>query len=107
DTGIIYGTTDAPQDISYQEMVRRQHLVTEIVAKDPAVASYAASVGGGRPVNNGKLFIGLKPRGERKVSADQVVRRLRQQIEQHVPGATMYMQVRQDLQVGGRLSRTQ
>ena len=53
DTGIISGLTDAPQDISFDEMVRRQHAVTDVVAKDPDVASYGTGIGGNRPINNG------------------------------------------------------
>jgi len=106
DTGIIAGITDAPQDVSFDEMMRLQHRLTDIVAKDPAVASWAAFVGGGRPLNNGFVIIGLKPRDERDVTADQVITRLRKQIAT-VPGGTVFLQAAQDLNVGGRLARTQ
>jgi HAE1 family hydrophobic/amphiphilic exporter-1 len=106
DTGIIAGVSDAPQDISFQEMVRRQHALTEVVAKDPAVESYATGVGGSRPVNNAFVVLGLKPRDQRDVSADQVITRLRPLLAQ-VPGATLFLQAAQDLNVGGRTSRTQ
>ena len=62
DTGIILGLSDAPQDISFDEMVRRQHALTDVVARDPDVASYGTGLGGNRPINNGFLVIGLKPR---------------------------------------------
>ena len=106
DTGIITGLSDGPQDISFDEMVRRQHALTDIVAKDPDVASYATGLGGSRPVNNGFVIIGLKPRNERSASADQIISRLRRQLAQ-VSGATLFMQAAQDLNVGGRVSRTQ
>jgi hydrophobic/amphiphilic exporter-1 (mainly G- bacteria), HAE1 family len=106
DTGIIAGLTDAPQDVSFEEMMRLHHRITDIVAADPAVASWAAFVGGGRPLNNGFVIIGLKPRDARDVTADQVIERLRKKIAS-VPGGTLYMQAAQDLNVGGRLSRTQ
>jgi hydrophobic/amphiphilic exporter-1 (mainly G- bacteria), HAE1 family len=106
DTGIISGLSDAPQDISFAEMVRRQHALLDVVAKDPDIESYGTSVGGSRPVNNGAAVIGLKPRDQRSASADQIINRLRPQLAQ-VPGATLFMQAAQDLNVGGRTSRTQ
>jgi HAE1 family hydrophobic/amphiphilic exporter-1 len=106
DTGIISGITDAPQDISFNEMVRRNHLVTDIVGKDPDVASYGTGLGGSRPTNNAFVIIGLKPRSERSSSADQIINRLRPQLAK-VPGATLFMQASQDLNIGGRPARTQ
>jgi HAE1 family hydrophobic/amphiphilic exporter-1 len=106
DTGIISGLSDAPQDISFDEMVRRQHLLTDVLERDPDIAGYGTGLGGNRPVNNGFVVIGLKPRNERSASADQIITRLRPQLAK-VPGATLFMQAAQDLNVGGRTSRTQ
>jgi HAE1 family hydrophobic/amphiphilic exporter-1/multidrug efflux pump len=106
DTGIISGLSDAPQDISFDEMVRRQHALLDIVAKDPDIESYGTGLGGSRPVNNGFVVIGLKPRDKRSASADQIINRLRPQLAK-VPGATLFMQAAQDLNVGGRTTRTQ
>ena len=106
DTGIIQGLSDAAQDISFPEMVRLQHKLTDVIAKDPDVAGWAASVGGNRALNNGFAVLGLKPRGERSASADQIISRLRPQLAK-VQGATLYMQAAQDINVGGRLARTQ
>ena len=106
DTGIIAGVSDAPQDISFSEMVRRQHALTDVVAKDPDVESYGTGLGGSRPINNGYVIIGLKPRDQRSATADQIIARLRPQLA-NVPGATLFMQAAQDLNVGGRPSRTQ
>jgi hydrophobic/amphiphilic exporter-1 (mainly G- bacteria), HAE1 family len=106
DTGIIVGLTDAPQDISFEEMVRRNHKLLEVVARDPDVASYGTVIGGNRPVNNDFVVLGLKPRGERNASADDIINRLRPQLAQ-VTGATLFMQAAQDLNIGGRTSRTQ
>jgi multidrug efflux pump subunit AcrB len=106
DTGIISGLSDAPQDISFDEMVRRQHALLDVVARDPDVASYGTGLGGSRPINNGFVIIGLKPRDERSATADQIITRLRPQLAK-VPGATLFMQAAQDLNVGGRTSRTQ
>ena len=87
-------------------MVRRQHLLTDVLEKDPDIASYGTGLGGNRPVNNGFVVIGLKPRNERSASADEIITRLRPQLAK-VPGATLFMQAAQDLNVGGRTSRTQ
>jgi HAE1 family hydrophobic/amphiphilic exporter-1 len=106
DTGIITGLSDAPQDISFDEMVRRQHQLTDIVAQDPDVASYGTGLGGNRPVNNGFVIMGLKPRDQRNSTADEVIGRLRAATAK-VPGATLFMQAAQDLNVGGRTTRTQ
>jgi HAE1 family hydrophobic/amphiphilic exporter-1/multidrug efflux pump len=106
DTGIITGFSDASQDVSFPEMVRRQHQLTDIVARDPDVQSWGTNLGGSRPVNTGFLIIGLKPKGERSSTTDQIINRLRPQFSK-VPGATLYLQSAQDLNVGGRGTRTQ
>ncbi len=108
DTGIIAPrpVADAAQDVSFTEMVRLQHKLTDVVAADPDVESWATSVGGSRPLNNGFVVIALKPRAQRKATADQVITRLRGKLAQ-VQGATFFLQAAQDLNVGGRLSRTQ
>jgi hydrophobic/amphiphilic exporter-1 (mainly G- bacteria), HAE1 family len=106
DTGIISGLTDAPQDISFDEMVRRQHAILDIASRDPDIESYGTGIGGNRPLNTGFVIFGLKPRNERTSSADQIITRLRPQLAK-VPGITLFMQAAQDLNVGGRTSRTQ
>ena len=77
-----------------------------IIMKDPAVTTVTAFVGGGGTANTGRMFIMLKPLEERKVSADQVISRLRGKLA-HVPGATLYLQSAQDLQIGGRTGNAQ
>jgi hydrophobe/amphiphile efflux-1 (HAE1) family protein len=108
DTGLIIGTSEAAQDISFKETVRRQRVLADIVLKDPAVASVGMSLGANstQTQNNGRLFITLKPRNQRDVSADEVIRRLRPQLAK-VEGAALFLQVAQDINVGGRLARTQ
>ena len=106
DTGVISGLSDAPQDISFDEMVRRQHQLLDVVAKDPDIAAYGTGLGGNRPMNNGFVLIGLKPRSERSTSADGIINRLRPQLAK-VPGATLFLQAVQDLSIGGRTTRTQ
>jgi HAE1 family hydrophobic/amphiphilic exporter-1 len=106
DTGIISGLTDAPQDVSFQEMVQLERRLTDVLARDPGVETWAAFVGGGRPLNNGFVVLGLKPRDQRDATADQIIDRLRQKVAA-VSGGTVFLQASQDLNVGGRLSRTQ
>ncbi len=106
DTGIIAGVSDASQDISFTEMLKLQHQLMDIVGRDPAVASWATGLGGSRPVNNGYVVIGLKPRNQRNVTADQVIARLRPKLAR-VKGAALFLQAAQDLNVGGRTTRTQ
>ncbi len=76
------------------------------ISKDPDIASYGTGIGGSRPINNGFVIIGLKPRDERKSDADQIITRLRPQLAK-VPGIQLFVQAAQDLNVGGRTSRTQ
>jgi hydrophobe/amphiphile efflux-1 (HAE1) family protein len=106
DTGVMQGIFDAPQDISFDEMVRRQHLLTDVLAREPGIASYGTYVGGQRTINNGFVIVGLKPRDQRSSTADEIITRLRPQLAQ-VPGATLFLQASQDLNIGARAARTQ
>ncbi|UTD29955.1 multidrug efflux RND transporter permease subunit [Bradyrhizobium sp. WD16] len=108
DTGLITGQTEASQDISFKDMLRKQQELGAIVQADPAVASVAMAIGGGgaNALNTGRLFISLKPRDERDVSADQIIARLRPQAEK-VEGARLFLQAAQDVRMGGRATRTQ
>ena len=104
DTGRLTGQIVADQDTSFQAMQAKLGEFVGTVMKDPAVASANGFLGG--TVNTGRMFISLKPRSERDVSADQVIARLRGKLA-HVPGATLYLQPVQDIRIGGRPSATQ
>ena len=109
DTGLIVGVTDAAQSISFKGMASRQQIIAEKVRKDPDVVSVASFVGAGTvnsTVNVGKLYINLKPREQRKASANEVIDRLREATKD-VPGITLSMQAVQDVQIDSRVSRTQ
>jgi multidrug efflux pump len=109
DTGEIIGVTDAAQNTSFQAMLARQRAVSDIVRQDPDVESVAAFVGAGTvnaTINTGRLYIVLKPRDERKSSADQIMDRLRK-ATRNVQGISLFMQPVQDLQIDTRVSRTQ
>jgi multidrug efflux pump len=106
DTGRLGGSIQAEQDISFQAIRQKMNDYVTIIMKDPAVTTVTAFVGGGGTANTGRMFIMLKPLEERKVSADQVISRLRGKLA-HVPGATLYLQSAQDLQIGGRMGNAQ
>jgi len=109
DTGLIVGVTDAAPDVSFQAMTALQRSVADVALRDPDVAVVDSFVGTGAinaTPNTGRLFINLKPRGERRSSADDVVRRLGAAME-GLNGVTFYAQVAQDIQIDNRLGRTQ
>ena len=109
DTGMISGTTEASQDISFPAMRALQEKIIRMVLDDPAVATVTGSVGSGfssSTVNNGRMFIALKPLNERKVSVDEVVARIRKQGAQ-IPGINLFMSANQDIRMGGRSAKAQ
>jgi multidrug efflux pump len=106
DTGRLGGSIQAEQDISFEAIRQKMNDYVAIIMKDPAVSTVTAFVGGGGTANTGRMFIMLKPLQDRGVSADQVIARLRGKLA-HVPGATLYLQSAQDLQIGGRMGNAQ
>ena len=108
DTGSIMGISEGAQDISFDAMVEKQNQVTDIVKRDPAVASVTSAIGsgGGGSSNQGRMFITLKPRSERKDTATQVVARLRAKTLR-IPGIGCFFQAAQDIRVGGRATKGQ
>src|SRR5258705_741962 len=107
DTGLIIGLSEAAQDISFQAMAERQQALLDALVRDPAVASIGAAVGAGggnTTVNNGRVYIALKPQNQRG-SMDQVLARLRTNLAK-LQGITLYMQAAQDITIGGRVSKT-
>jgi multidrug efflux pump len=108
DTGSIMGITEGAQDISFDLMVQKQNQITDIVKRDPAVASVTSAIGsgGGGSSNQGRMFITLKPRSERQDNATQVVARLRAKTLR-IPGIGCFFQAAQDIKVGGRATKGQ
>ncbi|MFG1374939.1 multidrug efflux RND transporter permease subunit [Xanthobacter oligotrophicus] len=109
DTGFIQGFSEAAQDISFAAMTQKQMALMAVVARDPAVEAVsgaAGATGGSQTVNTGRVWITLKPRNERDASADQVITRLRPELAR-VEGIALFLQASQDINVGGRPSRTQ
>jgi hydrophobe/amphiphile efflux-1 (HAE1) family protein len=109
DTGFIMGTTEAAQDISFENMKEKHIALADIITKDPALDSLAHSIGttgGNGNLSNGRFFISLKPRGERDVSAEEFISRLRPKLAQ-IPGISLYLRSGQDINLGGFAGRTQ
>jgi multidrug efflux pump len=105
DTGRIVGFIQADQSISFQLMQQKLAQFVSIMKKDPAVETAVGFTGGGQ-TNSGFMFVSLLPLNERKVSADEVIGRLRRQLAV-VPGATLFLQAVQDIRAGGRASGAQ
>jgi HAE1 family hydrophobic/amphiphilic exporter-1 len=108
DTGLIIGLSEAAQDISFQGMAERQQALLNAIMRDPAVGSIGSAVGAGGgnfTVNNGRVYIQLKPAGQRD-PIGEVIARLRTNLA-GIQGITLYMQAAQDVTIGGRVSKTQ
>src|SRR6201988_3839372 len=109
DTGTVFGEIDTRQDASFLKTVKMAHEIVDIVRNDPSVGGVFMLAGAYayNPTENAaRVFFALKPFDERNDTANQVVQRLRRKV-QPVEGAVFYMQVPQNITVGGRLSRTQ
>ncbi len=109
DTGIIMGISEASQTISFPAMASRQRALARVIGQDPAVESLSSFIGidgTNTTINSGRIQINLKPLEERKVAADEVIRRLQPKLAA-VEGVTLFMQPVQDLSVEDRVSRTE
>ncbi|HEY6348912.1 MAG TPA: multidrug efflux RND transporter permease subunit [Candidatus Angelobacter sp.] len=106
DTGRIGGSIQAAQDISFDALNRKLNQFVGIVMKDRAVDTAVGFAGGMGSQNSARMFVTLKPLNERKSSADQIINRMRGPLSV-IPGATLYLQAAQDLQIGGRQSNSQ
>jgi multidrug efflux pump len=106
DNGLMMGTIQSSQGTSFQAMRQILDDVVQRLRRDPAIDTVVAFTGGGTTANQARLFISLKPREERRASADQVIARLRPAFL-HDPRATLYLQAAQDIRVGGRLASGQ
>ncbi len=104
DTGRLTGAVQTDQNISYAALRDKLLAFVKVVMADPAVDTVEAFSGGG--TNSARMFVSLKPFGERKVSADEVIGRIRRETAR-IPGATLFLQSVQDVRVGGRLSNAQ
>jgi hydrophobe/amphiphile efflux-1 (HAE1) family protein len=110
DTGFIFGQAEARQDISFYAMADIQNQLAAIIKQDPGVSGvvgFVGSTGGNSAENTARMFIQLKPFAERPgASAQKIIQRLRPKVAQ-VPGVRYFMQAGQDINVGGKLSKTE
>jgi multidrug efflux pump len=103
DTGALVGGVQGPQDASFPFMNYSILQLVDIIKADPAVANVNAYTGGNGASNGGFIYIALKPLNQRKVSADQIINRLRPKLNR-LPVASAFLQAVQDLRIGGRSS---
>jgi len=108
DTGIMFGSTAAPDDTSFPALVERQQRVSAILRQDPAVQHVVAFVGGGPgggASSTATLFSSLRPMEQRRVPASVVAARIGRQFASD-PEVQVFFSPAQDLRVGGRMSRS-
>ena len=108
DTGRVMVTTEAAQDISFDAMKEHQQMAAKIVGEDPNVAGFMSSIGPGGPTvsgNLGRIFIRLKPRAERKLTASQIIQELRKKLAL-IPGLNVYLQNPPLIPVGGTVTKS-
>ncbi len=101
DTGALGGAIRGPQDTSYYSMNDSIQRILKVIKSDPAVEHATTFTGGGGASNTANMFIALKPLDERKISASDVINRLRPSLNK-LPGASTFLQASQDLRIGGR-----
>ncbi len=109
DQGLIFAFTEAQQGISFDDMAKHQGELADIIANDPNVEQFMSSIGASGPnaaANTGRMFLKLKPRSERKLSADQIIQELRGKTA-GVVGIRMFMQNLPPIRIGGVLTKSQ
>jgi HAE1 family hydrophobic/amphiphilic exporter-1 len=106
DTGRLNADTETAQGTSFADMKLHQEAVAAIIAKDPNVDGFMSTIGGGRGSNSGSLFMRLKPRDQRKLSADEVIQELRPKLAK-VAGVRTFLKNVPSIQIGGTSSKSQ
>ncbi|HLO10253.1 MAG TPA: efflux RND transporter permease subunit, partial [Desulfobacteria bacterium] len=109
DTGLIFTFTEAAQGISFDAMKEHQIAVADIIGKDPNVESLMSSVGASGPNvagNSGRIFIRLKPRADRVLSADEIIQEMRPKLA-GTPGIRAFLQNLPPIRIGGQLTKSQ
>ncbi|GFE78925.1 resistance-nodulation-cell division (RND) efflux transporter [Steroidobacter agaridevorans] len=109
DTAFIFVSTQGAEDISFEDMKRKQQVAAGILAQDPAVQAIAHVVGGGlgsSSMASGRIFVVLKDRGDRDVSAEEFIGRMRPKL-MGIPGLQMFMRTSQDINLGAGGGRAQ
>jgi len=105
DTNRLASTTEAAQDISFDAMREHQLAAMKIVAADSNIDGFISFIGGGGgTANNGRIFMRLKDRSQRKLSATQIIQELRPKFAQ-MPGMNVYLRIPPLVNVGGMQSK--
>src|SRR5437762_2582502 len=108
DTGQIFGFTEGAQGISFQDMARHQQEVAKILLEDPNIESLSSSIGVSTvsvAANAGRVFVRLKPRSQRRLSADEIIQELRPKLAQ-VPGIQVFLQNLPPIRIGGQFTKS-
>jgi len=108
DTGQAFAFTEAAQGIGFDEMAAHQQALAAIVGADPSVDAYMSSIGATGPnatSNSGRIFMRLKPRSQRSLSADEVIEELRPKLAR-VPGIRAFVQNLPPIRIGGQLTKS-
>jgi multidrug efflux pump len=103
DTGVLSGAVRGPQDASFPSMDNSIRQIGAVIKSDSAVANVIAFTGGGGATNTGTVFVALRPLAERKITATEIIARLRPKLNR-LPVASAFLQSVQDLRIGGRSS---
>jgi len=109
DTAYVVGSSRAADDVSYEDMLAKHHALAEILSRDDAIQAISHVVGATSPnpnLANGRFYLILKDRSDRDVSSEELIDRLRPQLSQ-VPGINLVLRTQQELNLGGRGSRSQ
>jgi hydrophobic/amphiphilic exporter-1 (mainly G- bacteria), HAE1 family len=109
DTGQIMGNTKAAQDISFENMLKHQQQIVNIIRKDPNIAAINSTVGSGGPngsANSGRINIRLKPRSERKLSSEEIIAALGPKLRR-TPGIQAFLRSPPAIPLGGQQTNSQ
>src|SRR5437667_2071363 len=108
DTGQIFGFTEGAQGISFQDMARYQQEVAKILLEDPNIENLSSSIGVSTvsvAANPARVFVRLKPRSQRRLSADEIIQELRPKLAQ-VPGIQVFLQNLPPIRIGGQFTKS-
>ncbi|MDD2856689.1 MAG: efflux RND transporter permease subunit, partial [Desulfuromonadaceae bacterium] len=106
DTGRINADIETAQGTSFASMQNHQEAVAAIIAADPNIDGMMSAIGGTGGTNTGRFFMRLKPRNERKLSADEIIQKLRPKLAK-VPGVKVFLKNVPSIQIGGTSSKSQ
>ncbi len=105
DNSQMFGTTETVQGTSFDDLVRHQQQVMAILQQDPNVDGVMSFLGGGQ-INQGRVFLQLKPRSQRRMSVDELIRDYTTKLS-GIPGIQVFLQNPPPIRIGGRLSKSQ